>query len=99
MLRKVLLAAALLLVALGLALLALGMRFFPVLVSGLAILAALLFERWRYRPPVSRPDPSWQKTGERYESPGRPGTIEVYYDPVSGERHEVAGPPDRNERR
>ncbi len=64
-----------------------------ILAAGGIVALALVLERWRYRPTSARPDPAWQQTGERFTgSPGE-GTVEVYDDPATGERHYVAGGP------
>jgi hypothetical protein len=64
-----------------------------LLLGGLVLGAGLLVERWRYRTETDHPDPSWQRTGERFTVPGRPGgTVEVYDDPATGERHYVRVP-------
>jgi hypothetical protein len=53
--------------------------------SGGLILLGTLFERWRYRkaPPA---DAHWQPTGERFIDPESGASVEVLYDPASGER-------------
>jgi hypothetical protein len=59
-----------------------------VLEAGI-LLAALLFERWRYRPPVDRSTGRWQPTGERIVDPATGRVTEVYYNPDTGERDYV----------
>ena len=93
MLRVVLVIAALAAVALGGWLVAQGIRGTGIylLVVGAAVCVGTLFERWRYRRDESRPLPPqhWQRTGERFEDPHSGDTIEVYFDPDSGERRYV----------
>ncbi len=56
---------------------------------GVAVCLGIRFERWRYRPHQGRPDALWQRTGERFEDPQSGKTVEVFYDPRSGERRYV----------
>jgi hypothetical protein len=56
---------------------------------GAVILLATVFERWRYRPNRERPGAGWQPTGERFEDPHTGETVQVLYDPRSGERRYV----------
>ena len=64
---------------------------------GALIMLGTAFERWRYRPHDPRPGAGWQRTGERFEDPQSGKTLEVFYDPRSGERRYVRdsdpGPP------
>lgn len=87
MLRRGLLLVALALLALGLGAWLLGAPSgLPMTMWGAALLAAVLFERWRYRPSSpARPD-AWQPTGECFIDPesGRP--MRVLYNPATGER-------------
>ena len=64
-----------------------------IFAGGGIVSAALAFERWRYRSASVQPHPAWQRTGERFSDSGREGTVDVYYDPATGERHYVAGRP------
>jgi hypothetical protein len=57
--------------------------------GGLIVLGTL-FERWRYRPDDSRPGAGWEPTGERFEDPETGKTLQVFYDPRSGERRYVS---------
>jgi hypothetical protein len=59
---------------------------------GVLILLGTLFERWRYRPNDARPAAGWEPTGERFEDPQTGKTVEVFYDPRSGERRYVSEP-------
>jgi len=61
-----------------------------LLVVAVAVCLGTLFERWRYRQEEERPDARWQRTGERFEDPQTGKTIEVFYDPRSGERRYVS---------
>ena len=97
MLRKALLLVALGLLAVGLGTWLAGVHgALPMLIWGAVLLAAVLFERWRYRP-FSAPKPgAWQRTSERFIDPetGRP--MQVYYNPTTGERrYEWVPPEDR----
>jgi hypothetical protein len=58
----------------------------PALLMGAVIFLAVRYERWREpaRPPAS--GPHWQATGERFEDPGNGKTVEVHYNPATGER-------------
>jgi hypothetical protein len=56
--------------------------------GGLIVLGTV-FERWRYRPNHIQPAAAWEPTGERFEDPGTGKTVQVYYDPRSGERRYV----------
>lgn len=92
MLRKFLIGAGVLLLLAAL-LLALFHQyaFLPhALVLGLMLSAGIIWERWQYKKPrVGRPDPGWQATGERFVDPASGKTVEVYFDPRSGESHYV----------
>jgi hypothetical protein len=58
---------------------------------GLLLIAAILFERWRYkRVAGNRPGPEWVATGERFVDPESGELITVYYRPSTGERRYVA---------
>jgi hypothetical protein len=58
---------------------------------GLLLIAAILFERWRYkRVAGSRPGPEWVATDERFVGPESGKLITVYYRPSTGERRYVA---------
>jgi hypothetical protein len=50
------------------------------------LLAAIFFERWRYRPKVDRHVGRWQPTGERFVDPTTGHKMEVFYNPDTGER-------------
>jgi hypothetical protein len=55
------------------------------LITGLVLFVAVRFERWRAHAPA-RADGQWQKTGERFEDPGSGRTVQVEYNPATGER-------------
>src|SRR5207244_13410223 len=57
-------------------------------VTGAVVLAAVLFERGRYRPAVT-PGGSWQETGERFVDPTTGQLMKVRYNPQTGARDYV----------
>ncbi len=70
---------------------------------GLGVLTLLgtAFERWRYRPNDAVAGASWEPTGERFEDPHTGKTVQVFYDPQSGERRYVSdseSPPQSGQR-
>jgi hypothetical protein len=62
-------------------------------VNGAVVIAALLLERGRYRPPVSASGP-WQETGERFVDPSSGELMRVRYNPQTGARDYVPATPD-----
>jgi membrane protein implicated in regulation of membrane protease activity len=58
------------------------------------LLAALLFERWRYRPQIDRRKGNWRPTAERFVDPTTGRTVQVFYNPDTGERDYVDVAPD-----
>jgi hypothetical protein len=60
-------------------------------INGGIVLAALLFERGRYRPAVS-PGGKWQETGERFVDPTTGQLMKVRYNPQTGVRDYVPLP-------
>ena len=60
------------------------------LALGGLILLATVFERWRYRPNRARPGATWEATDERFLDPQTGETVQVFYDPCSGERRYVS---------
>ena len=60
-----------------------------LLVNGLVVLGAIAFERRRYRPVVDSARGQWQLTGERFVDPSSGRTMEVRYNPTTGEREYV----------
>ena len=91
MLRKAILAYGVLAiigaVALALAGIVAGLVFY-LFVNGAVVLAAVLFERGRYRPAVT-PGGSWQETGERFVDPTTGQLMKVRYNPQTGARDYV----------
>jgi len=63
----------------------------PFLIWGAIVVIAVLFERWRYRRLDDSGGVQWQRTGESFEDPETGETVEVLYDPASGERRYVRG--------
>ena len=57
-------------------------------VNGAVVIAALLFERGRYRPTVS-PEGPWQETAERFVDPTTGQLMKVRYNPQTGARDYV----------
>ena len=60
------------------------------LVFGGLIVLGTAFERWRYRPNRARPGATWEATGERFLDPHTGESVQVFYDPRSGERRYVS---------
>lgn len=87
MLRKALLGLALLLTLAGSGCVLAGYAgALPAALWGLALLVAIVFERWRYRKPPPDDSGAWQRTGEQFIDPESGEPTEVLYDPRSGER-------------
>jgi hypothetical protein len=87
MLRKGLIAFATLLILWGMLRALLGdPGAFVVTLWGLILLAAVLFERWRYQKTARAPKIEWQGTDERFVDPETGVLTQVMYDPRSGER-------------
>ena len=57
---------------------------------GVLVVLGTAFERWRYRPSDTRTGAAWQPTGERFQDPETGKTMQVLYDPRSGERRYVS---------
>jgi hypothetical protein len=57
-------------------------------VNGAIVIAALLFERGRYRPAVTTDGP-WQETAERFVDPTTGQLMKVRYNPQTGARDYV----------
>ena len=53
--------------------------------NGAIVIAALLFERGRYRPTLT-PGGKWQETGERFVDPSTGKLMKVRYNPQTGVR-------------
>jgi hypothetical protein len=99
MLRKAILAYGVLAIIVGILLLAAGIgpgAVVYVLIQGVVVVAALLFERGRYHP-VNIESGQWQETGERFVDPTTGQLMKVRYNPQTGARDYVPlGPhPDR----
>lgn len=57
-----------------------------LLIFGSLLVLSLLFEG-RYRGQKTENTPAWQPTGEKFIDPGTGRTVEVDYDPETGERN------------
>jgi quinol-cytochrome oxidoreductase complex cytochrome b subunit len=67
-----------------------GPGWIQLAVLGVVLVAAVLFERWRYsHPERRRPDANWQATGERFIDPESGKRMEVFFDPETGKRKYV----------
>ena len=93
MLRAGVLIFGLLLTGIGLVLLIMpgAHPYQPFLIWGCVLVVALLCERWRYRRNEHNNSGQWQRTGERFEDHETGETVEVLYEPDSGERRYVKG--------
>ena len=92
MLRSVLVFCALAALALGGLCLVMGVDppAYTLLIWGAILLAAILYERFRYKPLVNAaPGAGWQRTSERFVDPDSGKTVTVYMQPGSGERQYV----------
>lgn len=59
-----------------------------LLVFGSLVVLSLLFEgRYRGQRTAAPQPPAWEPTGEKFIDPGTGRTVEVDYDPDSGERN------------
>jgi len=91
MLRKAILAYGVLAVigavALALAGIVAGLVLY-LFVNGAVVIAAVVFERGRYRPAVT-PGGSWQETDERFVDPTTGQLMKVRYNPQTGARDYV----------
>jgi hypothetical protein len=91
MLRKAIFAYGVLAIIVGILLLAAGIGasvVVYVLIQGVVVIAALLFERGRYRP-TTTPSVSWQDTEERFVDPSTGKLMKVRYNPQTGARDYV----------
>jgi hypothetical protein len=93
MLRTVVIAVAAILTCVGIGLIACGVHSpgWQVLILGVMVLIGTLFERWRYRRIEGPSNGCWQRTDERFIDPSTGDTVEVMFDPRTGERRYVAG--------
>ena len=85
-LRPALLLGSTLMIAAGAGAALLGRDATRVIIWGCVIFVALLVERWRYRPPAPAAGAETARTGERFVDPDSGVTMEVTYDPRTGER-------------
>jgi hypothetical protein len=53
---------------------------------GLVLVAAVVFERWRYRKTPGAAESDWQETEERFVDPETGVLTQVMYDPRTGDR-------------
>lgn len=60
-----------------------------LVVWGILMLVAVLFERWRYHGLAASPPSGWEKTGERFEDPETGRVMDVMFHPASGARRYV----------
>jgi hypothetical protein len=93
MLRTVVVAAAAILMCVGIGLIACGVHApgWRALAIGVTVLVGTLFERWRYRRIEEPPNGRWQRTGEQFIDPSSGDPVEVMFDPQTGERRYVDG--------
>ncbi|CAN5251366.1 hypothetical protein BH09PSE2_BH09PSE2_24620 [soil metagenome] len=68
-----------------------GPAAFPLAFWGVVIVAAVAFERWRYKPMLSAPGPGFEATPERFIDPASGRPVQVFVDSKSGERRYVQG--------
>jgi len=90
--RWIVIGIAILYLAIGAILLMVGLSGWLVawtVFEACVLLGALLFERWRYRPPIDRGSGKWERTGERIVDPSTGRVTEVFYNPDTGERDYV----------
>ena len=63
---------------------------YTLLIWGAILLAAILYERFRYKPLANAlPGAGWQRTSERFVDPDSGKTVTVWLQPTSGERQYV----------
>ena len=68
-----------------------------LLLNGVVVLAAIAFERGRYRPTID-PSARADRTGERFIDPVTTRLIEVRFDPRTGKREYVDIGPGESQR-
>jgi hypothetical protein len=61
--------------------------------EGVLIIVGVLFERSRYRPTITSPGDHWQISGEKFKDPTSGKTMQVAYDPKTGQRNYIEMPP------
>lgn len=87
MLRGFVLLLAVALIAFGLwPCVAGGPMAWPVLIWGIVLFLATLFERWRYRANAQPTGEGWVATDERFIDPESGKLVQVYYQASTGER-------------
>ena len=93
MLRNVVIAVSVILICVGVGLVAFGIHApgWQALAIGAIVLIGTLFERWRYRRIEAPPKGHWQRTDEQFIDPSSGESVEVMFDPSTGERRYVAG--------
>ncbi|HWU27131.1 MAG TPA: hypothetical protein VN154_12095 [Rhizomicrobium sp.] len=87
--RRGLITVGVLVVILGVAVLVTGIvsSSFVFVFWGLVLIAAILMERFRYKPIARKaPGPGWQRTDERFVDDETGKTVTVYTKPETGER-------------
>ncbi|WP_298225034.1 hypothetical protein [Acidocella sp.] len=75
--------------ALGL-LLGAGGGMLGLLAFGLLILGGTLFERRYHRNLTAPPGPGWERTQEVFQDPSSGELLEVWYNPITGQRRYVS---------
>ncbi|HYA65664.1 MAG TPA: hypothetical protein VEE84_03195 [Burkholderiaceae bacterium] len=96
MLRKALLLIGFALLVLGLGAWLLGMAGgLPMMFWGGVLGVLVLIERWRYRSTRASSSGTWQATGERFIDPESGRSMQVLYNPSTGERRYEPALPDR----
>ncbi len=100
MLRAAVIVAAAIVTCVGALLVSRGvpMPGWQMLGMGLIVLAGTMFERWRYGRTEPPPDGRWQRTSERFLDPSSGETLEVLYDPRTGERRYVSAKSQQGQR-
>ena len=87
--RKALIVIGALVAVLGVADLVTGTidRSFVFITWGVVLVAAIVFERFRYKPlETQRPGPGWERTTERFVDDETGNPVTVYIQPQTGER-------------
>ena len=95
MLRRAILAYGVLAIAVGVVLAAIGAGLsiiVYVVIQGVIVIAALLFERGRYQPTLTSAG-GWQDTEERFVDPTTGKLMKVRYNPQTGARDYVPTDP------
>ncbi|WP_157216060.1 hypothetical protein [Flavisphingomonas formosensis] len=95
MLRVAAISVAAVLLAFVAILCAMGSPLYGLLIMLAAVTLLLVYERRRYKPLADRPPSGWRPTGERFVDPETNQPVEVWNDPVTGERSYVVKEPDK----